>query len=85
MVTGQCNINKIFEGLMYNRLYNVQVTSSVIYNLQLGYWQKYSTFHAHSLVETLRVEHLLSLKTKSETVDHCNIISKNWLTTQLDL
>ena len=39
------NIGKVLERLMYNRLYNLLEMNSVIYYLQFGYAQKYSTSH----------------------------------------
>ena len=37
------NIDKVIEGLMYNRLYNFLEINSVIYDLHFGFRQKYST------------------------------------------
>ena len=39
------NIEKIFEKLMYKRLYTF-LNKNVIYNLQFGFRQQYSTSHA---------------------------------------
>ena len=40
------NIDKVLKRLMYNRLYNILEMNIVIYNLQFGFRQKYSTSHA---------------------------------------
>ena len=40
------NIEKIIENLMYKRLHNFLNKKSVIYNLQFGFRQQYSTSHA---------------------------------------
>ena len=40
------NIDKVLERLMYNRLYNFLEMNSVIYDLQFGLRQKYSTSHS---------------------------------------
>jgi len=49
------NIDKILERLMYNRLYNFLDKSLVIYDLQFGFRQKYSTSYALlHLTETIR-------------------------------
>ena len=40
------NIEKILEKLMYKRLYTFLNKNNVIYNLQFGFRQQYSTFHA---------------------------------------
>ena len=40
------NIDKVLERLMYNRLYNFSEINSVIYDLQFGFRQKYSTSRA---------------------------------------
>ena len=37
------NTDKVFEALMYNRLYNFFEMISVIYDLQFGFRQKYLT------------------------------------------
>ena len=49
------NIGKVFERLMYNRLYTFLGKNSVIYDLQFGFRQKYSTSHASiHLTEKIR-------------------------------
>ena len=40
------NVEKILEKLMYKRLYTFLKNNNVIYNLQFGFGQQYSTFHA---------------------------------------
>ena len=40
------NMAKIFENLMYKRLYTFVNNSKTIYNLQFGFRQQYSTYHA---------------------------------------
>ena len=40
------NIEKVLERLMYNRLHNILEMNDVIYDLQFGFRQKYSTSHA---------------------------------------
>ena len=49
------NIGKILERLMYNRIYKSFSDSNLIYSLQFGFRQKYSTVHAIiSLTENIR-------------------------------
>ena len=49
------NINKIFEKLMYTRLYNFLDIHNCIYNLQFGFREKHSTNHAlFSITEKIR-------------------------------
>ena len=40
------NIEKILERLMYKRLYTFVSNNNIIYNLQFGFRQQYSTSHA---------------------------------------
>ena len=40
------NIDKTLERLMYNRLYNFLEIKEIIFSLQFGFRQKYSTTHA---------------------------------------
>ena len=40
------NTNKILERLLYNRLYNFLDKKEIIFSLQFGFRQKYSTSHA---------------------------------------
>ena len=49
------NINKIFEKLVYSRLYSFLEIHECIYVLQFGFRSKHSTNHAlTSLTETIR-------------------------------
>ena len=49
------NVEKILERLMYNRMYNFFSNNNLIYLLQYGFRQKYSTVHALiSLTENFR-------------------------------
>ena len=49
------NIEKNLERLMYNRIYKFFSDNNVIYSLQFGFRQKYSTVHAlTSLTENIR-------------------------------
>ena len=49
------NIEKILERLMYNRIYKFFFDNNLIYSLQFGFRQKYSTVHALiSLTENIR-------------------------------
>ena len=49
------NINKIFEKLVYSRLYSFQTIHNCIYELQFGFRAKHSTNHAlFSLTEMIR-------------------------------
>ena len=79
------NINKIFEKLMYTRLYNFLDIHNCIYNLQFGFREKHSTNHAlFSITEKIR-EALdnnnfacgifIDLQKAFDTVDH-NILLK---------
>ena len=48
-------IENILEKLMYNRVYNFFTKNNLIYPLQFGFRQQYSTFHALiSLTEDIR-------------------------------
>ena len=44
------NIEKILEKLMYKRLYTFLNNNNIIYNLQFGFRQQYSTSHALKVV-----------------------------------
>ena len=49
------NIEKILGRLMYNRIYKFFSDNNLIYSLQFGFRQKYSTVHALiSLTENIR-------------------------------
>ena len=40
------NVEKILEKLMYKRVYNFLTENNIIYDLQFGFRQKFSTSHA---------------------------------------
>ena len=80
------NINKIFEKLMYTRLYNFLDIHNCIYNLQFGFREKHSTNHAlFSITEKIR-EALdnnnfacgicIDLQKAFDTVDHNILLQK---------
>ena len=80
------NINKIFEKLMYTRLYNFLDIHNCIYNLQFGFREKHSTNHAlFSITEKVR-EALdnnnfacgifIDLQKAFDTVDHNILLQK---------
>ena len=49
------NIEKIWENLIYNRVYYFFTKNNLIYPLQFGFRQQYSTFHALiSLTEDIK-------------------------------
>ena len=49
------NIEKIFEKLMYKRLYTFLNSNNIIYNLQFGFRQQYSTSQALiNIMENIR-------------------------------
>ena len=49
------NVEKILEKLMYNRIYKFFSDNNLIYSLQFGFRQKYSTVHTLiSLTESIR-------------------------------
>ena len=49
------NIENVLERLMYNRIYKFFSDNNLIYSLQFGFRQKYSTVHAHiNLTESIR-------------------------------
>ena len=49
------NIEKFLERLMYNRIYKFFSDNNLIYSLQFGFRQKYSTVHTLiSLTESIR-------------------------------
>ena len=49
------NIEKVLERLIYNRIYKYFSDNNLIYSLQFGFRQKYSTVHALiSLTENIR-------------------------------
>ena len=80
------NIDKVLERLMYNRLYNFLEMNSVIYDLQFGFRQKYSTSHALiHLTDKIREQLdsgnfacgiFVDLQKAFDTVDHDILIQK---------
>ena len=74
------NIDKIFEKLMYSRVYSFLEANNVIYSRQFGFRKSYSTTHALiSMVERLRrclddgnvaVGVFVDLQKAFDTVDH---------------
>ena len=80
------NINKIFEKLMYSRVYNFLSTHNSIYKFQFGFRNKYSTTHALlHITEDIRKaldENLFSigvfidLQKAFDTVEHEILLSK---------
>ena len=80
------NINKIFEKLMFNRLYNFLNLHSCIYDLQFGFRSQHSTVHTlisitEKIREALDKGHFacgifLDLKKAFDTVDHKILLKK---------
>ena len=81
------NIDKVLERFMYNRLYNFLEMNSIVYNLQFGFRQKYSTSHALIYLTDKIREQLESgnfpcgifvdLRKAFHTVDHGILIQKS--------
>ena len=80
------NLDKILEKLMYNRIYNFLDKNNLIYSLQFGFRQKYSTsFALIHLTETLKQALdqgkygcgiFVDLQKAFDTVDHNILLSK---------
>ena len=80
------NIEKILERLMYNRIYKFFSDNNLIYSLQCGFRQKYSTVHALiSLTENIRKNLdegnigsgiFVDLQKAFDTVEHDILLSK---------
>ena len=80
------NIEKILEKQMYNRVYNFFTKNNLIYPLQFGFRQQYSTFHALiSLTEDIRKNLgkgnigcgiFVDLQTAFDTVEHDILLAK---------
>ena len=80
------NIEKILERLMYNRMYKFFSDNNLIYSLQFGFRQKYSTVHALiSLTENTRKNLdkgnigcgiFFDLQKAFDTVEHDILLSK---------
>ena len=74
------NFEKILEKLMYKSLYTFLNDKSIIYDLQFGFRQQYSTFHSLiNITENIRktvddgnigCEVLIDLQKDFNTVDH---------------
>ena len=80
------NIEKILEKLMYKRLYTFLNKNNVIYNLQFGFRQQYSTSHALiNITENIRKALddgnigcvvFADLQKAFDTVDHQILLAK---------
>ena len=80
------NIEKILEKLMYKRLYTFLNKNNVIYNLQFGFRQQYSTSHALvNITENIRKALdkgnivcgvFVDLQKAFDTVDHKILLAK---------
>ena len=80
------NVNKLFEKVMFNRVYQFLETNKCIYNLQFGFRSKHSTNHA--LIEiTEKIRHALDnseiacgvfidLQKAFDTVNHDILVDK---------
>ena len=80
------NIEKILEKLMYKRLYTFLNNNNIIYNLQFGFRQQYSTSHALiNITENIRKALddrnigcgvFVHLQKAFDTVDHKTLLEK---------
>ena len=80
------NIDKILEKLMYKRLYTFLKNNSIIYKLQFGFRQQYSTSHALiNITENIRKALddrnigcgvFVHLQKAFDTVDHKTLLEK---------
>ena len=80
------NIEKILEKLMYKRLYTFLNNNNIIYNLQFGFRQQYSTSHAlinitENIRKTLDDGNIgcgvfVNLQKDFDTVDHQILLAK---------
>ena len=89
------NINKIFEKLVYSRLYSFLNLRNCIYDLQFGFREKHSTNHAlFSLAEVVgdsldngnfTCGIFLDLQKAFDTVDHDNNNNNEFIYCQLKI
>ena len=80
------NIENFLERLMYNRMYKFFSDNNLIYSLQFGFRQKYSTVHAvNSLAENIRknldegnisCDIFVDFQKTFDTIEHDIILSK---------
>ena len=80
------NIEKVLEKLMYTRLYTFFNNNNIIYNLQFGFRQQYSTSHAIiNITENMRKALddgnigcgvFVNLEKAFDTVDHQILLAK---------
>ena len=80
------NIEKILEKLMYKRLYTFLDNNSIIYDLQFGFRQQYSTSHALiNITKNIRkaldnrnigCAVFIDLQKAFDTVDHLMLLAK---------
>ena len=89
------NIDKILERLIYNRLYNFLVKKEIIFLLQFGFRQKYSTTHALiHLTDEIRHEIdkgnyacgiFVDFQKVFDTVDHHNPTEKTMVSEKFEI
>ena len=77
---------KIFEKILYNRLYSFFTSKSVIYKKQFGFRKKHSTGHAinysiNKIIDELQTRNhvigiFIDLGKAFDTIDHNKLVSK---------